>query len=65
MNQEEQRDYLDEARRLMAGNSLLIPERAHLLALREHYESSEYATELLTNYLSAEAAGMDWQKDAL
>ena len=32
------RDYLDEAIQIMIGTTMLLPEKAHLLALREYYQ---------------------------
>ena len=32
------RDYLDEAIKIMIGTTALLPEQAHLLALREYYQ---------------------------
>jgi hypothetical protein len=60
---DEDRDYLEEARRIIAGKSLLMPERAHLISLQDYYESREYAGELINEALTAETTAADAYED--
>ena len=63
--QEEPRDYLAEARRILSGSSLLMAQHEHLVALRDFYESSEYTDEVVQNILGGEAAAADYVGDLL
>ena len=63
---EPQRNYLDEARRILSGESrLLMAQHEHLVALRDFYESSLYTEEIVQNILGGEAAAADYAEDLL
>lgn len=45
---EDARDYLDEAERIVAGKSCLLPERAHLDALASALSDARFALQRIT-----------------
>ena len=60
------RNYLDEARRILSGESrLLMAQYEHLVAIRDFYESKEYTDEIVQNILGGEAAAADYMGELL
>lgn len=38
-DRDDERNYIDEAFRILKGTTMLLPEKRHLEALNEHYQS--------------------------
>ena len=55
---EEPRDFLSEAQRILEGESLLLAQREHLVALCDWYESGQLTDDAISIILEGESNGL-------